>query len=52
MTQPITKELLDTLIAAVEDEAREARSVSTSFTLGKGSEYRPPRNVPSILSIS
>ena len=36
MTQPITKELLDTLIAAVEDEAREARSVSTSFTLGKG----------------
>ena len=36
MTEPITKELLQTLIAAVEDEAREARSVSTSFTLGKG----------------
>jgi len=36
MTEPITKELLETLIAAVEDEAREARSVSTSFTLGKG----------------
>lgn len=36
MTQPITNELLQTLIAAVEDEAREARSVSTSFTLGKG----------------
>lgn len=36
MTEPITKELLLTLIAAVEDEAREARSVSTSFTLGKG----------------
>jgi hypothetical protein len=36
MTQPITNELLQTLIDAVEDEAREARVVSTSFTLGKG----------------
>ncbi|MEN9846342.1 MAG: hypothetical protein RIS36_1489 [Pseudomonadota bacterium] len=36
MTEPITKELLQTLIGAVEDEAREARGVSTSFTLGKG----------------
>jgi hypothetical protein len=36
MTEPITKELLQTLVAAVEDEVREAKSVSTSFTLGKG----------------
>lgn len=36
MTEPITKELLQTLIGAVEDEAREARAVSTSFSLGQG----------------
>jgi len=46
MTQPITKELLETLIAAVEDEAREARSVSTSFTLGKGDRIATASNRP------
>ncbi len=37
MTEPITHEILRTLIGAVEDEAREAKSVSTSFSLGMGS---------------
>ncbi len=36
MTEPITKELLQTLIDAVEEEARETRVVSSSFSLGKG----------------
>lgn len=36
MTEPITKELLQTLIDAVEEEARETRAVSSSFSLGKG----------------
>ena len=36
MTEPISKELLQSLIGAVEEEAREARGLSTSFSLGKG----------------
>ena len=36
MTEPITKELLQTLITAVEDEGAEARAFSSSYTLGKG----------------
>jgi hypothetical protein len=36
MTKPITKELLQTLIDAVEEEARETRVVSSSFSLGRG----------------
>jgi len=36
MSQTITDELLQTLILAVEDEARETKGLSTSFALGKG----------------
>ena len=36
MTESITKELLQTLIAAVEEEGAEARAFSNSYTLGTG----------------
>jgi DNA polymerase III delta prime subunit len=46
MTEPITQELLQTLIEAVENEAREARGVSTSFTLGKGTRIATASHRP------